>query len=162
MDKRKIGQFIAECRRNKHITQEQLAEKLNVTHKSVSKWENGYCLPDASLYEQLCGILDISINELFEGRRSDNQDCKSAADKSLMQMIKYRLYLLRDKRLTFSEFDRALTKTAELTEELKRFGSKEEAVQYLMNESHCPSEECAKAYDFYMNLFVIGEPEEES
>ena len=74
MDKIKIGKFISTCRKEKQITQEQLAELLHVTDKSVSKWENGICLPDASLYEPLCKSLDISINELFAGeRRADVQ-----------------------------------------------------------------------------------------
>ena len=65
MNQIKIGKFIAQCRKEKGITQEQLANMLNTTNKSVSKWENGNCLPDSSLYEPLCKILNISINELF-------------------------------------------------------------------------------------------------
>ena len=56
MNQIKIGKFIAECRKNKNLTQEQLAEMLNTTNKSISKWENGNCLPDSSLYEPLCNI----------------------------------------------------------------------------------------------------------
>ena len=63
MDKIKIGTFIAHCRREKQITQEQLAELLGVTNKAVSKWETGCCLPDASLYEPLCAVLGITISE---------------------------------------------------------------------------------------------------
>ena len=74
MDKIKIGEFIANCRKDKLLTQEKLAEMLNVTSKSVSKWENGNCLPDTSLYEPLCNILDISINELFAGEKFKDKD----------------------------------------------------------------------------------------
>lgn len=162
MDKRKIGQFISECRRDKQITQEQLAEMLNVTYKSVSKWENGHCLPDATLYEQLCSILDISINELFAGQRIEDKDYKRIADNNLMQMLKYRLYCLSDKSIAFSEFDNALTQIAELTAELKRFRTKDEAVHYLMKETHFSFEECANAFDFYTNLFAIDEPKEKA
>ena len=56
MNQIEIGKFIAECRKSKNMTQTQLAEVLNVTNKSVSKWENGSCLPDASLYEPLCDV----------------------------------------------------------------------------------------------------------
>jgi len=157
MDKRKIGQFISECRREKQITQEQMAEMLHITCKSVSKWENGYCLPGAALYEKLCGILDISINELFAGQRIENKDYKTIADKNLMQMLKYRLYRMSDKSLTFSEFDGILTRMAEITEKLKSFGSKDKAVGYLMEETQFSYEECANAYDFYINLFAIEE-----
>ena len=67
MNQKKIGAFIAECRKRKKLTQLELAEKLGVTDRSVSNWENGVCLPDASLYRLLCEILQISINELFAG-----------------------------------------------------------------------------------------------
>ena len=61
MNQIKIGKFIAECRKDKKLTQEQLAEMLNTTNKSISKWENGNCLPDSSLYEPLCNILEITF-----------------------------------------------------------------------------------------------------
>ena len=67
MDQKKIGLFIATCRKKKGLTQKQLAEKLSVTDKSVSKWERGIHLPDASLYIPLCEILGITINEFFLG-----------------------------------------------------------------------------------------------
>ena len=66
MNQEKIGRFIAENRKAKKLTQEGLAEKLGITNKSISKWENGNCLPDSSLFKPLCQILDISINELFD------------------------------------------------------------------------------------------------
>ncbi len=69
MDQVKIGRFIAECRKNAGMTQTQLAQRLNTTNKAVSKWENGYCLPVSSLYEQLCNVLNISMNELFAGQK---------------------------------------------------------------------------------------------
>ena len=67
MDQKKIGLFIATCRKKKGLTQKQLAEKLSVTDKSVSKWERGIHLPDASLYIPLCEILGITISEFFLG-----------------------------------------------------------------------------------------------
>ena len=65
MDQIKIGKFIAECRKEKGLTQVQLAEQLGTTDKSVSKWENGVCLPDSSQYEPLCNILNI-LKYFFE------------------------------------------------------------------------------------------------
>ncbi len=69
MDQEKIGKFIAILRKEKKLTQEQIAEKLNVNVKSVSRWENGRNLPDPALMQELCNILDISVNELFAGER---------------------------------------------------------------------------------------------
>ena len=157
MDKVKIGKFIAKCRKDKLLTQEQLAEILNITSKSISKWETGKCLPDSSLYESLCRILDITINELFAGQRIKDEDYKKIADNNLMQMLKYKLYNLSDKSIAFGEFDNALTRIAEVTTLLKSFESKEEAVFFLMKETDCPYEECLRAYDFYIKLFEVNE-----
>lgn len=70
MNQEQIGKFIANLRREKNLTQEQLAEKLSVNVKSISRWETGRNLPDPSLMKELCKILDISINELFEGQKA--------------------------------------------------------------------------------------------
>ena len=94
MDQEKIGKFIAECRKEKGLTQVQLAEKLGTTDKSISKWENGVCLPDSSQYESLCNILNITINELFAGKKIKDEDYKNVADENLMQILKYKLYCL--------------------------------------------------------------------
>lgn len=153
MNQIEIGKFIAECRKSKKLTQSQLAEMLNTTNKSVSKWENGSCLPDASLYEPLCAILEITINELFAGQRIRQEDYQKMADTNLLQMLKYKLYQSSDKSITFSEFDHALNKIAEVTTLLKQFETKAEAIDYLAKKTQLPAEECATAYDFYMNLF---------
>ena len=63
MDLRKIGQYIASKRKEQGLTQVELAEKLGMSNKSVSKWERGVCLPDVSIYAELCDILGISLNE---------------------------------------------------------------------------------------------------
>ena len=160
MDKVKIGKFISECRKSKQLTQEQLAEMLNVTNKSISKWENGICLPEATIYEPLCKVLDITINELFAGQKIVDEDYKKIADENLMQMLKYKLYSMSDKSITFKEFDNALTKIAEVTAILKAFKTKEEAVEYLMKETATSYEECSNAYDFYIKLFEIKDIEE--
>ncbi|MBQ2770248.1 MAG: helix-turn-helix transcriptional regulator [Clostridia bacterium] len=153
MNQIEIGKFIAECRKSKNMTQNQLAEILNTTNKSVSKWENGVCLPDASLYESLCAVLDITINELFAGKRIREEDYQRIADANLMQMLKYKLYQLSDRSVAFVEFDHALRRMAEVTTILMQFKTKEEAVDYLVKETDLPIEECSAAYDHYMHLF---------
>lgn len=76
MNQEKIGKFISERRKSKNITQKELAEKLGVTDKTVSRWENGHYLPDISLFEGICSILEIDISELLKGERiaSINRD----------------------------------------------------------------------------------------
>lgn len=152
-----IGKFIAKCRKDKNMTQVQLAEALNITNKSVSKWENGICLPDSSLFEPLCDILGVTINELFAGRRIADEDYKKVADANLLRMLKYKLYCMSDKSVTFVEFSNALTKMAETSILLKSFGSKDKAVEYLAKETKLPEEECIKAYDYYERLFNMLE-----
>lgn len=67
MDQTKIGKFIAKCRKEKKLTQAQLAEKLNITDRAVSKWETGKSIPDSSIMLELCEILGITVNELLSG-----------------------------------------------------------------------------------------------
>ena len=70
MNQIKIGRFIAECRKKANLTQMQLAEKLGITDKAISKWERGVAMPDTSIMLELCDILCISVNELLTGRKS--------------------------------------------------------------------------------------------
>ena len=67
MNQEKIGKFIAECRKKKNMTQQELAEKLGVSDRTVGNWENGRNMPDLSLFKPLCTELDVSINELLKG-----------------------------------------------------------------------------------------------
>lgn len=79
MNQAKIGKFIADCRKEQNLTQIQLAEKLNITDKAVSKWERGFAMPDSSIMLDLCDILNISVNELLIGEKitTDNSSQKS-------------------------------------------------------------------------------------
>ena len=85
MDQIKIGNFISECRKNKKMTQEQLAEKLGVTSKSVSRWENGNTMPDYSLLKDLCNELDINVNELLSGEKIRESDYMIKAEENFIK-----------------------------------------------------------------------------
>lgn len=87
MDQRKIGIFIATCRKEKELTQEQLGELLGVTNKSISKWENGKSLPDPSLYKPLCDILEINLIELFDGERIAEDKVVEKADQVIVGLV---------------------------------------------------------------------------
>lgn len=152
MNQEKVGKFIAECRKNKNLTQVQLAEQLGTTDKSVSKWENGICLPDSSLYEPLCNMLDISINELFAGQKIENGDDKRIADDNLLNLLKKNLYESSDKSITFNEFSNALNRISETIILLNKFKTKDEAVNYLKKETKLSKKECSDAYDFYKKM----------
>lgn len=71
MDNKKIGEFIAKCRKGKKLTQSNLAERLNVSNKSISRWENGINMPDYSIIDELCNALGITINELLNGEKEN-------------------------------------------------------------------------------------------
>ena len=88
MDQIKIGKFIAECRKKNKLTQMQLAEKLNITDRAVSKWENGKGMPDSSIMLDLCNELKISVNELLSGEVI--KIYKKQAEENLLKMEKER------------------------------------------------------------------------
>lgn len=88
MNQEKIGKFIAKCRKEQKLTQEQLAEKLNITYKAVSKWETGKGMPDSSIMMDLSNILEISVNELLSGERVDDDKVKDVADENLIKLKK--------------------------------------------------------------------------
>ena len=88
MDQMKIGRFIAEQRREKKLTQSELAEKLGITDRAVSKWENGRSLPDASIMLELCSILGITVTDLLSGERVDMDNYNEQMEKRLIEMVK--------------------------------------------------------------------------
>lgn len=87
MNQNKIGAFISERRKAKGWTQNQLAEKLGITDKAISKWETGRSMPDLSLFIPLCGLLEITLNELFAGECITDENIKEKADEVLMEVI---------------------------------------------------------------------------
>ena len=88
MNLTKIGKFIANCRKKKNLTQEQLAERLNITDRAVSKWERGLSLPDADKMLELCNILDINVNELLNGDNINMKDYNKKTDELLIELAK--------------------------------------------------------------------------
>lgn len=88
MDQEKIGKFIAERRESKKLTQKDLAVQLGVTNKAISKWENGHGMPDYSLFQSLCKLLDISVSELLNGEAEEKS--KTKVEDGITNYIKYK------------------------------------------------------------------------
>lgn len=89
MDQERIGKFIAKCRKNKKMTQQDLAEKLGVTDRAISNWENGKNMPDLSLFKPLCVILDITINDLLSGEKVKNDEYQERLEENIVNTIDY-------------------------------------------------------------------------
>ena len=102
MDQIKIGKFIQEKRKEMKITQSELAEKLNISDRAISKWENGICLPDAGNMPILCDILDITINDLFSGEKVDMKNNEKKYEENLLEMT--RLKEEKDRQLLTLEW----------------------------------------------------------
>ncbi len=102
MDQIKIGKFIAACRKKKNLTQMQLAEKLNITDRAVSKWETGKALPDSSIMLALCEILGITVNDLLSGEIVTMDHYNEELENNLLEMIKQKE--ASDKRLLMLEW----------------------------------------------------------
>jgi len=88
MDQIRIGKFIAECRKKKNLTQMELAEKMNITDRAVSKWENGKSMPDSSIMLDLCNILGISVNELLMGEMIEMKEYDQKTEELLVELAK--------------------------------------------------------------------------
>ena len=86
MNQEAIGKFIAACRKKKNLTQMQLAEKLNITNRAVSKWETGKSCPDVSIMMKLCDILGITVNELLSAERISMENYQKKAEENLMEL----------------------------------------------------------------------------
>lgn len=88
MDQIKIGKFISLKRREKNITQCELAEMLGISDRAISKWENGVCMPDVSNIPKLCNILGITINDLFSGYVVDMKEIDKQMENNLLELAK--------------------------------------------------------------------------
>ena len=88
MDQIKIGKFIAESRKKTNLTQAQLAEKLNITDRAISKWETGKSLPDSSIMLELCDVLKITVNDLLSGEVVTMDNYNKELENNLLEMVK--------------------------------------------------------------------------
>ena len=86
MNQTEIGEFIAKCRKEKKLTQAQLAERLNITDRAVSKWETGKSMPDSSIMLELCEILGITVNDLLSGEKISMESYEKKADENLIAL----------------------------------------------------------------------------
>ena len=90
MDQIKIGKFIASMRKEQSMTQRQLADVLNISDKTVSKWECGNGMPEVALMLPLCEVLRINVNELLSGERLDGADYQRKAEENMMELVRER------------------------------------------------------------------------
>ncbi len=86
MDTKKIGEFIASSRKSKCLTQEELGEKLGVSNKTISRWENGNYMPDLSLLKPLSDLLDVSVNELLSGEKISDENLAVKSEENLIKL----------------------------------------------------------------------------
>ena len=102
MDQEKIGKFIASLRKKQKLTQEQLAEKLGVTSKSISRWENGKNMPDYSILKELCNILGIDVNEFLSGEKIEKNEIQTYSIKNLDLILKEYYKMKKQKNMFIS------------------------------------------------------------
>ena len=89
MNQEKIGKFIASCRKSKNITQQELAEKLGVSDRTIGNWENGRNMPDLSLFKPLCDELDITLNDLLSGEKVSEKEYQEKLEENIINTIDY-------------------------------------------------------------------------
>ena len=97
MNQTAIGSYIAKKRREKNLTQEQLAEQLGVSNKTISKWENGKCMPDYSIIEQLCKELSVTLSELMDGEDAAEDSVRVYDDEQILDLLRRTQELERQK-----------------------------------------------------------------
>ena len=101
MNQKEIGKYIAQKRKEKNFTQAQLAEKLGVSNKTVSKWENGICMPDYSIIEALCRELDTTLSQLIDGADKD-AEIHNSDDKRILFLLRRVQELDNQNKLIYS------------------------------------------------------------
>ena len=101
MNQAVIGSYIAKKRREKNLTQEQLAEKLGVSNKTISKWENGKCMPDYSIIEQLCKELSVTLSELMDGEDATEDSVRIYDDEQILDLLRRTQELERQKNILY-------------------------------------------------------------
>ena len=101
MNQLMTGKFISQKRKEKNLTQEQLAEKLGVSNKTVSKWETGKCMPDYSVVKTLCDELEITVAELMDGEASEEKSVRTYDEEQIMDLLKRTQDLEKQKNLLY-------------------------------------------------------------
>ena len=101
MNQTAIGNYIAKKRREKNLTQEQLAEKLGVSNKTISKWENGKCMPDYGIIEQLCKELSVTLSELMDGEDAAEDSVRVYDDEQILDLLRRTQELERQKGILY-------------------------------------------------------------
>ena len=101
MNQLTTGKFISKKRKEKNLTQEQLAEKLGVSNKTISKWETGKCMPDYSIVKSLCEELEITIVELMDGEEAEKKSVRAYDDEQIMDLLRRTQELEKQKNLLY-------------------------------------------------------------
>ena len=101
MNQQITGKFIAHKRKEKNLTQEQLAEKLGVSNKTISKWETGKCMPDYTVVKSLCEELGITVAELMDGEASEEKSVRTYDEEQIMNLLKRTQDLEKQKNLLY-------------------------------------------------------------
>ena len=101
MNQLTIGKFISKKRKEKNLTQEQLAEKLGISNKTISKWETGKCMPDYGIVKELCEELEITIAELMDGEASEEKSVRAYDDEQIMDLLRRTQELEKQKNLLY-------------------------------------------------------------
>ncbi len=97
-----IGSYIAQKRRAQNLTQEQLAQQLGVSNKTISKWENGKCVPDYSIIQKLCDTLDVTLPELMDGEDAEDSSVRVYDDVQVLGLLRRTQELERQKGILYS------------------------------------------------------------
>ena len=101
MNQTTIGNYIAQKRRAQNLTQEQLAEKLGVSNKTISKWENGKCMPDYSIIQTLCDALGVTLPELMDGEDAADSSVRVYDDAQILDLLRRTQELERQKGILY-------------------------------------------------------------
>ncbi|MBR3840396.1 MAG: helix-turn-helix transcriptional regulator [Erysipelotrichales bacterium] len=103
MDTVKIGRFLAQLRKEKSLTQEQLAEELGVNNKTISRWETGNYMPPVEMLLELSKFYDVSINEILCGERLSSEDFKEKAESNLKEVLSESKFSIKEKKEYFKK-----------------------------------------------------------
>lgn len=101
MNQLTTGKFISKKRKEKNLTQEQLAAKLGVSNKTISKWETGKCMPDYSVVKSLCEELEVTVAELMDGEEADEKSVRAYDDEQIMDLLRRIQSLEKQKNLLY-------------------------------------------------------------